>query len=200
MLSKSLVALTVFVIPTCLGPWALAGMPMVASDLQAGSSSGSSFSANAKKKVAKAEAILSNSDPAMVNDINAAISAGTLSMGELDSAAKAKGVADGDTILVKTKGAAPVVVAARIAHEYLHWKYGQNGAVDDCTHAGIWAHTIWDMLEACWEGTPFPCNNVDKAKASYTKYLNKCPTGVAVDPVTGQPWVFTPGMWDVCCE
>jgi hypothetical protein len=158
---------------------------------------GGTFTPQAQGVLVEAYHILQAVEPGILAELNTAVAAADLTISECNIPGFA-GAADADSIQVKTTNANSVVVAGRILHEYYHWKYGANGELDPDEHAGAWAHTIWWMLRACWAGYPYSDSRFEGAKALYSGLVSASAGGVTVDPVTSQPWLFSPGMWEDC--
>lgn len=132
--------------------------------------------------VALLEAILPNEYAEIATAVgNGSLSIGTFADGQGTGFV---GMADANTILVRTKNAPPVVVAARILHEYHHWKNG--GPLNACQHAGAYIFTVSAHIIAYQEGVPLPCRLYRNAKAQYFAQLLAW-GGAAVHPVTGAP-------------
>lgn len=175
--------------------------PLLASfsgDLDVGGKQALPFTTAAQAKLQTAKGYLSALDPVGAAEIQAALDAGLLMMGECNSGGFV-GLTDGNTIQIKTKGVPAHVVAVRIAHEYMHWKYGVNGALGDCEHAAVYAQTLKLQSYSCAEGFPFDCSKVTNVKKQYHKYLKKCAGGNPIDPAIGQPFTFPPNF-SPCCQ
>lgn len=150
---------------------------------------GSDFTPDAWAKVLTAKTYLSVLDPAGAAELEAAIVSGQLKLCECN-ANGFNGLTDGNTIQVKTTGQPAHVVAARIAHEYMHWKYGTDGALGPCEHAAVWIQTLMLQSWSGIEGHPFPCSFVQNVKQQYNRFLLQCPGGQPIDPATGQAFSF----------
>lgn len=176
----------------------LACVSPFAGDLDVQGNAGTPFTPDAWAKVALAKSFLSTIDPVSAAGLEAAILAGQVVLCECETSGFA-GLTDGNTIQVKTKGQPATIVAARIAHEYMHWRYGTDGALGNCEHAAVYAQTLMLQSWSGIEGFPFPCANVKNVKAQYHAFLSACPGGQPIDPATGQAFSFPAGSISPNC-
>ncbi len=176
--------------------------PSVGGDLSIDAASvsvqGQSFSPEQLQSVLDGAALLGAILPTEYAEIATAVGNGSLSIGTFADGQGTGfiGMADSNTILVRTN-APPVVVAARLLHEYHHWKNG--GPLTPCQHAGAYIYTVSAHIIACQEGVPLPCRLYKNAAAQYFTQLAAC-GGAPVHPVSGTPMQAPPGFpTNTCC-
>ncbi|MCK5945119.1 MAG: hypothetical protein KAI24_24230 [Planctomycetes bacterium] len=118
---------------------------------------------------------LNQIDPTAAQDIAAAANAGELGFANCDTPGFV-GCADGNTIAVRMGDSVDIpTVAARIQHEYHHWKHGNNGHLGPCEHMAVFAITYnTQAAHSCEPGSKITCNMMQNLHDQVTNYWLEC--------------------------
>ena len=168
MLGRSLLARTAALI---VGMLALVVSSSAQGDLHIGSFQVSPLTSQTQASVDAGLAALATYDPVSAGELEAAVNNGTLDIGELvDPAFEGfLGCTDGNTLGVRLNdGVDDAELAARLRHEWEHWKYGHpdppwfnGGSLSDCDHYQDFVDTYDQLSYMSCNGYTVSCQELN---------------------------------------